>query len=112
MKIGLAISLRREQLGLTQDELAKAVGVSKASISRWESGDISNMRRDRIQSLAKALKVSPLALLDEETDGLFDEIKKTPPDSDAQRRIIDLVRTKLSDEQAQKFLDLLETMVK
>lgn len=70
MKTGLAIAMRREQIGMTQDELAQRVGVSKASISRWESGDISNMRRDRIQKLAEALRVSPIALLDEETDGL------------------------------------------
>lgn len=70
MKTGIAIAIRREQIGMTQDELAKAVGVSKASISRWESGDISNMRRDRIQKLADALRVSPISLLEEETDGL------------------------------------------
>ena len=70
MKTGLAIAMRREELGMTQDELAKAVGVSKSSISRWESGDISNMMRNRIQKLAEVLKVSPLALLEEETDGL------------------------------------------
>ena len=70
MKIGLAIAMQREKLGMTQEELAKAVDVSKATISRWESGDISNMRRDRIQKLASALKVSPLSLLDDESDGL------------------------------------------
>ena len=35
------------------------VGVSEATISRWESGDIANMKRDKIVSLAKALHVSP-----------------------------------------------------
>ncbi len=63
MKLGLAIAMRREALGMSQIELAKAVGVSKASVSRWESGDISNMRRDRIYRLAKALNVSPIDLL-------------------------------------------------
>lgn len=73
MKIGLAIALRREEKGLTQEELAKAIGVSKSTICRWESGDISNMRRDRIQSLASALDVSPLSLLEDETEGLTDQ---------------------------------------
>lgn len=83
MKTGLAIAMRREQIGMTQEELAKAVGVSKASISRWESGDISNMRRDRIQKLADALRVSPLALLVEETDGLqgIEQTETTPEES-------------------------------
>jgi len=76
MKTGLAIAQRREEIGMTQDELAKAVGVSKTSISRWESGDISNMRRDRIQKLAEALRVSPLSLLEEETNGLADTVSQ------------------------------------
>lgn len=72
MKMGLAIAMRRESLGLTQEEVAKYVGVSKASVSRWESGDISNMRRDRIQKLAEILKVSPVELVKDETEGLRD----------------------------------------
>lgn len=76
MKTGLAIAMRREQIGLSQVELGRLVGVSKATISRWESGDITNMRRDRIQKLAEALKISPIALLDEQTDGFSDYTKK------------------------------------
>lgn len=44
-------------------EVAKKVGVSEATISRWESGDINNMRRDKIALLAKALEISPLSLV-------------------------------------------------
>ena len=76
MKTGLAIARRREELGLSQVDLAKAVGVSKASVCRWESGDISNMKRDKIQKLADALHISPIDLLDEETEGFSNE--KTP----------------------------------
>lgn len=39
---------RRIELNLTMAEVAKKVGVSEATISRWESGDIANMRRDKI----------------------------------------------------------------
>ena len=48
---------RRIELNLTMAEVAKKV--SEATISRWESGDIANMRRDKIVLLSKALKVSP-----------------------------------------------------
>lgn len=54
---------RRLALGLTMKELADRVGVAEATVSRWEAGDIANMRRDRIYKLAKALDVSPLLLL-------------------------------------------------
>jgi transcriptional regulator with XRE-family HTH domain len=69
MKTGLAIARRREELGMSQVDLAKVVGVSKASVCRWESGDISNMKRDKIHKLADALRISPIDLLCEETEG-------------------------------------------
>lgn len=55
---------RRIELGLTQEEVAKKVGVTIATISRWETSDISNMKRDKISLLADALQVSPLYILD------------------------------------------------
>ncbi len=53
------IKQSRIELGLTMADVAQSVGVSEATISRWESGDIANMKRDKIVSLAKALHVSP-----------------------------------------------------
>lgn len=50
---------RRKELGLTMKQVAEAVGVSEATVSRWESGHIANMRRDRINNYAKALHVDP-----------------------------------------------------
>ena len=53
------IKKRRIELNLTMCQVAKIVGVSECTISRWESGDIANMKRDKISLLAKALKISP-----------------------------------------------------
>lgn len=64
MKVSDLISTRRKELGLTMEELGKIVGVGKGTISKWETGDISNMRRDKIALLAKALHVSPIDLID------------------------------------------------
>ena len=50
---------RRKQLGLSQAQVAKSVGVSESTISRWESGDIANMKRSYIVAYAKALRLSP-----------------------------------------------------
>ena len=57
------IKQRRIELGLTMADVAQSVGVSEATISRWESGDIANMKRDKIVSLAKALHVSPSCIM-------------------------------------------------
>ena len=55
---------RRKELGLTMKQVADAVGVSEATISRYESGDIKNMRRDRIDKYAKALQVEILDMIE------------------------------------------------
>ena len=50
---------RRIEAGMTMKELSQKVGVSEGTISRWESGEIANMRRDKIQKLADALHITP-----------------------------------------------------
>ena len=54
---------RRLELSLTQKQVADFVGVSEATVSRWESGDIANMRRDRISMLAEVLRTSPTFIM-------------------------------------------------
>lgn len=63
MEIKDILKARRTKLGLTQLDVANAVGVSEATVSRWESGDIANMKRSRIASLASVLKISPSIIM-------------------------------------------------
>lgn len=63
MKINDMLHQRRLEKGLTLDDVARMVGVSAATISRWESGDIANMKRDKIVNLANALGISPAAIM-------------------------------------------------
>ena len=63
MNIGELISKRRSELGLTLEEVGKAVGVSKSTVKKWEDGFISNMKRDKIAELAKILRLNPVSLI-------------------------------------------------
>lgn len=54
---------RRIEIGLTMLDIAKSVGVSEATVSRWESGEIANMKRDKIAALANALRVPPAEIM-------------------------------------------------
>ena len=63
MEVKNVIKNRRLEKGLTMKEVANAVGVSEGAVSRWESGDINNMRRDRIYKLSQVLDISPLLIL-------------------------------------------------
>lgn len=50
---------QRKRLNLTMKQVADYVGVSEATVSRWESGNIANMGRDKIALLSQILKLSP-----------------------------------------------------
>lgn len=54
---------RREALGLTLDDVAQQVGVNQSTVSRWESGQIEEMKRGKVEKLADALKLSPAMLM-------------------------------------------------
>ena len=53
------IKSRRKELNLTLEQVGDLVGVGKSTVRKWETGDIENMKRDKIVKLAKALRVSP-----------------------------------------------------
>lgn len=57
------IKKRRLELGKTLDEVAQVIGVSKTTVQRWESGNIQNLRRDKIAKLALALNTTPAYLM-------------------------------------------------
>ncbi len=63
MNLGNKLKQRRLELDMTLEEVGNIVGVSKSTVQKWETGDIENMRRDKIALLAKALKVSPLFIM-------------------------------------------------
>lgn len=71
MAIQNVLKKRRIELDLTMKEVADFVGVSEATVSRWESGDIANMKRDRIYSLSQILQISPLTILGWDQDEVF-----------------------------------------
>lgn len=66
MEIKDIIKARRQELRLTLADVAARIGVSEATVSRWESGSIANMRRDRILLLAKALQLPPSVITGEQ----------------------------------------------
>lgn len=68
MTIGEFIHKRRTELGLTLEEIGNATGVGKSTVKKWETGFISNMRRDRIEALATILKVSPIVFINDYID--------------------------------------------
>lgn len=57
--IGKRMRLARINKQKTLEDIAKAVGVSRQTIQRYESGVIGNIPYDKIEGIAKALNVTP-----------------------------------------------------
>lgn len=57
--IGIRIKNRRKEIGMTQEELGKIIGVTKAAINKYETGIVVNMKRPTVEKIAKALDVPP-----------------------------------------------------
>ena len=64
MNIKDIIKQKRLECGYTMKELAEKVGVSEATVSRLESGNLATMKHTKIMLLANALKISPAMLFD------------------------------------------------
>lgn len=60
------IALRRQQ-GLSQQDLADRLGVSRQAISRWETGAVQPLA-DSVKSLAQVFQVSTDYLLNDDLD--------------------------------------------
>lgn len=69
------IKRAREVVGLTQHELAEAVGVSQRTIASYESGG-ARARRGTTEKLANALKVSVKYLSDDNCTDPLEDIEK------------------------------------
>lgn len=98
--IGKKVKARREQLGLTQEELAKKLGYkSKSTINKIEL-DINDVSQSKLIKLADALEVDPM---------YFIEIDTPSDNTDRIKAYAELFR-KLSDEgqaQALKYIEFL-----
>ncbi len=63
-RIGKRLKALREQKGLTQIELARKAKIDQSYLARLESGDRSNPSLEKIQRLARALKVTVAKLVE------------------------------------------------
>lgn len=67
---GERIKMLRKALNMSADELAARIGKDRATIFRYEKGDIENMPLSVIYDLAKVLHVSPGFLMGWERDNM------------------------------------------
>ena len=94
-EIGGRIRLYRKQSGLTQEQLASKINVTKSRVSNWEQG-INRPDADILADICRALYVSPSDLLDGHLS--TDEL------TDHERKVIRAYRSKPEIQQAVNIL--------
>lgn len=100
--MGNRIKLLRKQKGLTQEELGSMIGVNKAAISKYEKGQVENMKRSTIKMLADIFGVSPTYLLGWDDEHGHSDIAE-------EVKLLDMVG-QLKGEKAAKLLELFSAM--
>lgn len=84
----------REKQGMTLAELGRKIGKTEATVQRYESGNIKNLKNDTIENIATALNVNPAFLM-----GWIEETDEQP-----QHRAAHL-EGELTDDEWQRVLD-------
>lgn len=88
MSVGSTIKKLRLEKGMTQEELGRLLGVKKAAIQKYESGQVQNLKHDIIKKLCECFGKNPSVFIFEEYEivhevqlryevGLIEEIQKT-----------------------------------
>lgn len=102
MSLGRRIKELRQNLSLTQEELASSIGTTKQNIYKYENGIITNIPSDKIEALATELKSTPSYLM-----GWEDEPQDyTPPKTIAAHATEDL--TEEEQEKVREYIQFLK----
>lgn len=104
MTVGKRIKLRRKELGMSADKLGELIGKNRATVFRYENGDIERMPIDIIEPIAEALMTTPAYLMgweneQKKNDALADIVLRLRTDDelfDVVNAICNLDKEKLS----------------
>jgi transcriptional regulator with XRE-family HTH domain len=66
MELGEKIRLLRKQRGMKQQDVARASGITQATISRIETGHVKQLKSDALRRLAEAFDTTSDYLLEQE----------------------------------------------
>ena len=93
---------KRLEKNMTLEQVGNLIGVGKSTVRKWENGMIENMGRDKIILLSRALNISPLDILEMNTDDGKEDIKDIylRLNKDNQAIVYDFAKSKLDEQNA------------
>jgi len=108
MALSEKVRVKREERRMTQAQLAQKSGLTQATISRIESGEVKQLKSAAIHNLAKALDVSVDFLVGDMPRMSFDDSLK----SDSTAQAIFRGYEKLSEDEKKQVKDYIEFLVR
>lgn len=112
MHVGELIRQKRIELDMTQEQLGNLVGVNRAAINKWETGRVTNLKRETIKKLSEIFQISP-ALLVEPEPSFPQETQTAPAEpelSEVKRQLIEVVRS-LPEEKVEALYQVAKALV-
>lgn len=110
LTVGERIKNRRKEIKMSAEVLAERVGLSKATIYRYEKGDIEKVDTAMLEKIAKALMTTPSKLMGwDNSDKNKEEILDL---SEIATKTVAFDGHTLDDNDAELIKSLLENMVK
>lgn len=106
MTIGERILMLRKQNHMTLEDVANYIDVKRATVSRYETGQITNIPSDKIELLSKLFNVSPAFLMG------WKEGSDEPPDipQTPEARILSKGIDKMPREQREKAIAVMKAV--
>ena len=91
---------KRLEKNMTLEQVGNLIGVGKSTVRKWENGMIENMGRDKIILLSRALNISPLDILEMNTDDGKEDIKDIylRLNKDNQSLVYNFAKSKLDEQ--------------
>lgn len=107
MNAGRIIKKLRQEKGMTQQELADALSISKASVQKYEQGDVLNLKTEMLRKLCIFMNVSPWVFIFPEYVSISNRRLLDDYCWDENLRAVKLFRA-LSRERKNKVLEYME----
>jgi len=101
------VQVKRQEKRMTQAELAKKANITQATISRLESGEVTQLKSDKLRDLAAALGVSVDFLVGKKDRIEFEDALV----NDERAKILFRGFEELSAEKRQQVLDYVRFLV-
>jgi transcriptional regulator with XRE-family HTH domain len=81
MSLAEKVKQQREKLGMNQKQLAETSGITQATISRIESGQVKELKSGALKRLAAALRVTVDFLVDKTDKLTANDIVQSDPNA-------------------------------